>query len=113
MPNNVPGESLVHDRRNDIGVNVEETQSDGIFPALDDVGAVHLHAHTQRPSLAEVQDLRVEDRRQPITGQYDPIVESLKVMNECPLWVAGRVVIEQDHGLGTVAIGILFMMIGK
>jgi hypothetical protein len=109
---NIPGKSLILNGSNDVGINVQETQKDGILAALLDIIVFHNNTNFQRSTLSEIQDLNIEDGRQPISSQYSHVINCLEVVHEGTFGVIKRIIVEKKHGFSAKAIRVFLVVVG-
>lgn len=106
------GELLVEERGNAVGEDVKGAKEDSVLRTLLNVWTVQLHSNTQGTTLSYIQDLRVEDRRSPVSSKYSDVVESLEVVHERSLRMIWGIIVEENHWLSTVTVRVLFMVVG-
>ena len=63
VSNDVGVPSLVHEWSNNVGVNVENAQTNGILSALSDVRVFHVDSNFFGTALLQIEDLAIENRR--------------------------------------------------
>jgi hypothetical protein len=112
VSDNVERKSLGLERRNDVAIDVKSTQGNGVLSALSDVRIVEIHSNGGGSTLFQREDFHVEDRRQPVTGQHKEVIKGLELVHEGTLLVAGRIIVPEQHGLGSVTVGVISMVIG-
>lgn len=78
-----------------VGVDVQETQRNGKLSATLDEVIIHLHTDRKSTTLLEVKNLRVENRRKPVSRQHGKEKESLETMQKRPGGVVQRIIIEK------------------
>ena len=106
-------EGLVVVKGNDaVDVNVHETESNGVLAALDNVVAVHAHSRLEGPALPEIQHLGVKDGRQPVSSQHKEVKKGLELVDPLARGMVERVVVKEEHGLGSTTIGVLLFVVG-
>lgn len=104
--------SLVPNGSHNVTGNVEKTQKYSVLAALLHIITFHLNTNGQSSTLSQVQNLRIKDRRDPVSSQYKKIVESLEFVKRGTPWVIRGIIIEQQHWFRTKSIGIFDMVIG-
>ena len=98
-------------RSNDVCVDVQGAQCDSILTTLSNVIILHVDSDLKCTALLEVQDLGVKDRRQPVARQNEHVIERLETVNKRSFGMTWSIIVEQNHGLCPVRIGVLLMVI--
>lgn len=107
-----PGPTGGEEGADDVPVDVQKADGDGILAtALDEV-VVHADSDGLGTALLEVEDLNVEHRRKPVEGEEGEEEESLESVPEAAVGVVEGIVVEGHHGLGAEGVGILGGVIG-
>ena len=105
-------QAVVQKRADHVDPNVQDPQHDGVLAAALDEVALHLHPHELRPALLEIEDLRIEHRRQPVPRQHWHVVQELQgvvpLAGRVPEWV----IVEEQHRLGPEGVRVLGGVIG-
>ena len=96
----------------DVPVDVQKADGDGILAAALDEVVVHADADGLGPALLKVEDLDVEDGGKPVEGEEGEEEEGLGAVPEAAVGVVKRVVVEGHHGLGAEGVGILGGVVG-
>lgn len=95
-----------------VNVNVEQSQRNGVLAATAHKVTFHANAHRKRPALSQIQNLRIEDGTQPVSGQNRQIKECLEPMVPLPGRVSSGIIVEEHHGFRTEAVGVHGRVIG-
>lgn len=103
---------MVLERDNNVDVNVHEAQCDSILSAYFDVITFHSKANSLGTSLLQGQNLRVKNRRNPVSRQYEKVKKCLKGMKPLAGRMVDRVVIKEHEWFSSEGIRIFFSMIG-
>ena len=95
----------------DIDVNVQESKEKSVLAATGNVVIVHANADSKCTTLFEIQNLRVEDGRDPVSSKDWKVVKHLEAVHPGASGMTKRIVIEEQHGLGSKAVRVHFSMI--
>lgn len=107
-----PGPAGGEEGADDVPVDVQKADGDGILAtALDEV-VVHADTDGLGTALLEVEDLNVEHRGKPVEGEEGEEEESLESVPEAAVGVVEGIVVEGHHGLGAEGVGILGGVVG-
>jgi hypothetical protein len=75
--------------------NVQESHQDSILASTLDKVTVHVNVGTHGTTLTQIQNLRIKDRRQPISGQDGEIKDDLEAMEPTSGWMIQGIVVKQ------------------
>mmetsp|Transcript_15275 Transcript_15275/g.20124 ORF Transcript_15275/g.20124 Transcript_15275/m.20124 type:complete len:244 (-) Transcript_15275:818-1549(-) len=79
---------------NNIGNNVQQPQGNGPLSASDDEVIIESHTDTSSTTLVQIQNLRIEHRRDPVTSHDGSVKETLEFVHKGSCRMSKRVIVE-------------------
>ena len=97
---------MVQEGCDGVHVDIKNTKDYSILSSALDKVIFHLDSNSEDLSLFQVENLRIKDRIEPITGKDRQNEDGLELVNPFPFRVSKRVIVEEHHRFSTEVIRV-------